>query len=358
MVAALAVVVAAVGAAVPADAQTAEDRRAAERAVREIAAARERADRAAEAVGEAYAALAALEDELVALERNQELAAARLETVRASVRRLAVDQYVRAGSTVGFPLPLDGDLDLAVRREALGRFVTAGATDDLDRYDQVAEDLARTGRELERRRQQQTEAMTSLQARQRDLNARLAELERLERRRQAEVTRRLAAERARRLAEERARAAAARTTGATRSSTDRAAGSGRVFIEDFVCPVAGPRAFSDTWGAPRSGGRRHQGTDMFSPMGTPIVAPVSGYVTFRSVRLGGLSFYLQGDDGNRYFGTHLSGYEGEARRVRQGEVIAYNGDTGNARGTPHLHFEIHPGGGRPVNPYPTLRAHC
>jgi murein DD-endopeptidase MepM/ murein hydrolase activator NlpD len=121
--------------------------------------------------------------------------------------------------------------------------------------------------------------------------------------------------------------------------------------------VQGPHSFVDTWGAPRSGGRRHKGVDMMASTGTPVVAPVSGNVTHRGNSIGGLSFHLYGDDGNYYYGTHLSAY-GNAGYVSAGTVVGYVGDSGNARGIPHLHFEIHPGGGAAVNPTPTVRAHC
>ena len=131
--------------------------------------------------------------------------------------------------------------------------------------------------------------------------------------------------------------------------------SGGTYVDAMLCPMLGS-AYGDTWGAPRSGGRRHQGVDMLAPTGVPIVAVVSGAVTFKQNRLGGNAVSLVGDNGNRYYYAHLSRYEGVSRRVEQGEVIGYNGDTGNATGVPHLHFEIRPGGGVPVNPTPSVRA--
>ncbi|MEY2444366.1 MAG: peptidoglycan LD-endopeptidase LytH [Ilumatobacteraceae bacterium] len=125
----------------------------------------------------------------------------------------------------------------------------------------------------------------------------------------------------------------------------------------WICPVAGPTAFGDTWGAPRSGGRTHQGVDMMSPFGTPLVAVVAGNATFRTNTLGGNTISLNGADGNGYYYAHLSSWEGASRSVSAGEVIGYVGHTGDTSAN-HLHFEIHPGGGAAVNPYPTVRQYC
>jgi murein DD-endopeptidase MepM/ murein hydrolase activator NlpD len=125
----------------------------------------------------------------------------------------------------------------------------------------------------------------------------------------------------------------------------------------MACPVQGAVGYADTWGAPRSGGRRHEGVDMMAGTGTPLVAVVSGSVNFKQTPLGGNSIWLTGNDGNRYFYAHLSAFEGSSRSVSQGEVIGYVGMTGNAP-VPHLHFEVHPGGGVAVNPYPYVRAVC
>jgi peptidoglycan LD-endopeptidase LytH len=128
-------------------------------------------------------------------------------------------------------------------------------------------------------------------------------------------------------------------------------------VAGWACPVPGS-TFRNDWGNPRSGGRTHQGTDMFAPMGSPILAPVSGTVVAHQSGLAGLSFYLQGIDGVEYFGAHLSALT-RTGEVLAGQEIGQVGDSGNARGgSPHLHFEIHPTKKTKTNPYATLAGNC
>jgi peptidoglycan LD-endopeptidase LytH len=128
---------------------------------------------------------------------------------------------------------------------------------------------------------------------------------------------------------------------------------------NIVCPVGGTVNFSDTWGAARSGGRSHQGTDMMAASGTPAVAPTNGDMVHQSSGLGGTTYYVYGDNGHTYYGAHLSAYEGGERHVQAGETIGYVGSSGNASASaPHLHFEFHPNGGSAVNPYDLLDRAC
>ena len=137
--------------------------------------------------------------------------------------------------------------------------------------------------------------------------------------------------------------------------------SGSVQVGNFICPFTpGRTSFIDSWGYPRSGGRTHKGVDMFAARGEPMYAVQSGTARATSNSLGGLTVHLTADTGYKYYYAHLDRHAfSGTRRVTQGEVIGYNGSSGNARGiAPHLHFEIRPGGGAPVNPYPTVRAAC
>jgi len=130
----------------------------------------------------------------------------------------------------------------------------------------------------------------------------------------------------------------------------------------LACPVDQPRSYTDTWGAARSGGRAHLGVDILAPIGTPQRAYENGTISrMNSNSLGGISLYLRGDSGNEYYYTHLSGYVSGlsvGQRVTAGQHISFTGDSGNAAGIPHLHWEVRPGGGGNVNPYPYAHAAC
>lgn len=132
-----------------------------------------------------------------------------------------------------------------------------------------------------------------------------------------------------------------------------------VGITDLRFPVAGPHRYVDSWGFARSGGRRHEGTDVFAAHGTPAVAVEAGTVERVGTNgLGGQVLWLRGESGTTYYYAHLSGHAvGAGQQVAAGAVVAYVGESGNAAGTgAHLHFEVHPGGGGPTNPYPLLAA--
>lgn len=353
----------------------------------EFDAARRQANQVAAELADAQSRMAELEVEIASLEARAAESSARMEELEGIVRGQAVEQFMR-NTSPPMPMLLDDDLNQLARANALARFVTLDTQAAVDDYRKTGEDLQATRGSLEAKQEEAGAAVAEFRRRAEQANAELARLQRLEEERRAreEAARRARqeAERKQREDAERRAAAEARAARPDRTASTPAPSASRVASaaaprpaprptapppapaparpvasRDWVCPVQGPRAFSNDWGQPRSGGRRHQGNDILSPRGTPVVASVSGTVRGHNSSLGGISYYLKGDDGNTYFGTHLDSLSGASGRVAQGAVLGTVGDSGNARGGPtHLHFEIHPGGGAPVNPYPTLSQYC
>jgi murein DD-endopeptidase MepM/ murein hydrolase activator NlpD len=403
-----------------ATAQTSDD--AAREAAREIQAARDRANAAAEAYFQAQSDLEVLEDEAVGMERRTEALEERVEQLRRDVQAVAIARFATSGAE-GIPLltGLQAPKD-QVQADVLVDVVTNAGTSSIDEFQAAQDDLIEQREELAQQQQAIEDQQAVFSQLQEDAEAEVQRLREIEEQRltdeavrqalaeqqaaslafleEVELRNAEAAARAQpnpgiaaaQAAAEAAAAAAAdpnadpnadptadaaiaadagagaapRSTGASGGTSGGRTGTGgagsvpigvvngEVYIDAILCPMNGS-AYGDSWGAPRSGGRSHEGVDMLAPMGTPIYAVVSGTVNFRQNRLGGNAVSLVGDNGNRYYYAHLASYEGASRRVNQGDVIGYNGDTGNATGTPHLHFEIHPGGGLAVNPTPSVR---
>lgn len=164
-----------------------------------------------------------------------------------------------------------------------------------------------------------------------------------------------------RLAEEQREAAASAAAGAPApSSPVSRVNTPSIPTGGMTCPVAGPNSFIDSWGYPRSGGRTHEGTDIMAASGTPVVAITDGAITYAGYgSSAGNWLILSGSNGHGYWYMHNDRNLVTGGSVQAGEQIATVGNTGNASGgAPHVHFEYHPGGGGPINPYPMLADLC
>ena len=227
-------------------------------------------------------------------------------------------------------------------------------------------------RQLAQQRAEVAEAATAARQARTSLAADAKRLEQLfevlAAREQAEAERRAEAARqarARRLATERVARQRALALAAQRrldrAARSRAAAAVPVGAGGYACLVGPAHSFADTYGAPLSGGRRHQGVDVFAPRNSPVYAVTSGVIQRSGTnRLGGIVLYLRGDDGVEYYYAHMAvSLVRSGDRVAAGELVARVGTTGNAEGTsPHVHFEVHPGGGAAVNPTPFAHSVC
>ena len=393
----------------------------AEKAAKEIADARERANAAADA----YFASESRIDQLD-LQQNQlqsEISALEgdVKALQLAVESVAIGRYTRSGSTgvpllTGFQSPED-----TVKIDALMEVIYDSSANDFDRFDALNADLAEKRQELADKKEEAIKERANLAQLKDSASAEVQRLKDVEadRLKDDAVRTALIAEQARRKREtdrkQRLNAPtptvptpvddsvpdsaagtddiggdaggdiggdagdaddvspSAPTGAATRPSLPSGGGGqtggggngsfpggGNDYAgPGWVCPTgASPAPFADTWGAPRSGGRRHQGVDMIGQRGIPVLAVTDGVAEAKQNVLGGTTIWFTGVDGNSYYYAHLDGYR-QLGSVAAGTPIGILGQTGNAQfSIPHLHFEIHPGGGPAVNPYPTVAAHC
>jgi len=340
---------------------------------REIQAARDRANDAAQAFFDAESAIDTLTIKIA--ETEAELAAVEKEAnkMQTSLEATAIRRFTQSGGSSFLLLGDFSDATDQLTADLLAAVTIETANVELDDFDAVIVDVAATRAKLEQQKAQQNAAQQNFTELEKQAEAQIVQLQEVESQRVIDdaIEHELQRQREKRARQEAAAAklaaaqqqAAANATVAN-SGSGSSSGGGAASApppsnagSGMVCPIAGHYGFANTWGAPRSGGRSHQGVDMIAASGLPIIAVEAGTVRFSSNRLGGNAAWLTGNSGTKYYYAHLSSYVGSSGPVSRGQQIARNGQTGNA-GTPHLHFEVHPGGGRAVNPYPYVRAVC
>ena len=295
---------------------------------------KEESARAGAAFDSAYWRLDETESRIAKTDKQLAAAKKRLKVAKRRLNSHANSIYRREGLDMLDFLVGASDFDDFINRlDYLSRIGSSSAT-IVEEVKDLTSDLRRTKAKLAEERKKRRADVTSLRSRRDALQRRLRSTE-------TEFKR------------VKARLDAVRSGGSAPSGVAAVPGpNGMVF------PVVGAYYYADTWGASRSGGRRrHQGTDIMAPTGTPLVAILPGTVRAKTNGLGGKTIWLSADNGWSFYYAHLDSWVVTSGRVRAGQVIGTVGYSGNAAASaPHLHLQIHPGGGSPVNPYPYLRA--
>lgn len=375
--------------ALPSFAQvTPEDVEEAQERVREAQA---KADSLARQLEDAYVRQIQLDDEIAGLTQAMERNRVRLDESEAAAQDLAVEMYVGASSSVSLVVLLGGQNDSAPAGLEYVRRVTGVEGTAIANLKATRAELERQAERLEQAQKEQAEVTEELAALTEEAEATFAaaaaDYDVLFAQRQREEE-----ERRRREEEARLAALATSTTTTTTTTTAAAAGPDTTAAPETTsdtepesppetsppttapppppatggaaCPVQGPVSFVDSWGAPRSGGRAHQGVDMMAPRGTPVAAIYDGTVTQTgsASSLGGITIWMRSNQGDTFYYAHLDSIASgvsSGTGVAAGQIIGAVGSTGNASASyPHLHFEHHPGGGAAVNPYPLVKSIC
>ncbi len=154
--------------------------------------------------------------------------------------------------------------------------------------------------------------------------------------------------------------------------TTTASGRQSRAVPRLVFPLVAKTDLWDNYGDARVNGS-HEGIDMENPWRAPDVAVEAGRVSYATSGLGGCMLYLYGRSGTMYMYIHLNNDRTSRNdnrggcvkdltyavpngaKVSAGQQVAWVGDSGDANGNPHLHFEVHPGGGADTNPFPHLK---
>jgi murein DD-endopeptidase MepM/ murein hydrolase activator NlpD len=375
--------------ALPALAQVTDDD--IDRARREVNEIMSEAQALGDAVQEAFGRQSALEQEISDLGSSIEVARARIAETEKKLEEVAVEMYMGSSSVASIQVLFSADDESYGAGIEYLRNVNGNDLDVINQLRSFREELDRQTGRLEEASAEQEIVTSELEAQAGELQERLVEAQAVY---DQLVAQQAAEEAARRAAEEEARRRAAEeaarqatTTTTVGESTETTEVEADTPTETTVppeeptettvpedeppppptpgggtCPVAGAVSFSDSWGDSRSGGRAHQGVDMIAARNTPIVAIYSGTIDrLTNGNLSGLAIWLRANNGDLFFYAHLESFAdvSDGQSVSEGEVIGYNGSSGNAPAfLPHLHFEWHPGGGGAVNPYSLVRDLC
>jgi murein DD-endopeptidase MepM/ murein hydrolase activator NlpD len=355
-------------------------------------------------VQDAWAHQFALDEEIADLGASIEFARAQIVEAERKLEEVAVEMYMSSASSASIQMLFSlGDEEYEAGLEYL-REISADEVDVVNQLRSFRSELDRQTERLAEASSEQEELTARLETMATDLQEdlvaaqavydQLVEQRRVEeeaRRQAEEEARRQAEQEARRQAEEEAVRNAATTTTTTVVATTPTTSAGTVPTTEAAtttttppgsttttdsattttvppapsggtCPVAGAVSFSDTWGAPRSGGRSHEGVDIIAARNTPVVAIYSGTIKrITTGSLSGLAVWLRADNGDEFFYAHMESYGdiSVGQSVPQGYVIGGVGTSGNAPDwLPHVHFEWHPGGGSAANPYPLVKSLC
>jgi murein DD-endopeptidase MepM/ murein hydrolase activator NlpD len=345
-------------------------------------------------VQEAWGRQFALDQEITDLGASIELAKAKIAETEKKLEEVAVEMYMGSSSVASIQVLFSASDESYEAGIEYLRNVNGNDIDVINQLRSFRDELDRQTIRLEEASAEQEVLTAELEAQAGELQGRLVEAQAVydglvAQQAAEEAARRAAEEEARRRAAEEAARQATSTTAAVDDSADEEPTESTLPEEPTettlapeeptettlppeeppppppsggTCPVAGAVSFTDSWGDARSGGRSHQGVDMIAARNTPIVAIYSGTIDrLTNGNLSGLAIWFRADNGDVFFYAHLENFAdvSDGQSVSQGDVIGYNGSSGNAPDfLPHLHFEWHPGGGAAVNPYPLVRDLC